>query len=101
MVEIHLLPVTSLCTEPGVGKYKLLRTDTGRSAELLFYCLSAYRYDPLFRLWRGEAKAGDTAAAQTLFRSHLKLAAADSWRFIGKNGRVAAQKEDGQSEAPL
>lgn len=92
MVEIQLSPALSDCTEPSVGKYELRRVDTGYGVELLFFCLSARRYDPLFRLWRGEALPGDAAAAEALFRAYLKLTAMDDWRFVGKDGRVVAQE---------
>lgn len=97
MVKICLSPVVSSRIEPCVAKYRLLRTDTGYGVELFFFCLSARRYDPLFRFWRGEARPGDHAAAEAILRAQLRLSAANGWRFIGKDGRIAAQKEGGST----
>ena len=98
MIEIRLFPDGDNCAEPFVGKYTLRRNDTGYSVELLFFCLSAHRYDPLFRLWRGETRPGDRPAAEALLRAQLKLRPSDAWRFIGKDGRIVDEAQGVQTD---
>lgn len=92
MVKICLSPVVSSRVEPCVAKYRLLRTDTGYGVELFFFCLSARRYDPLFRFWRGEARprggGSDLARASAPFRRR-RLA-------LHRQGRTRRRTERGR-----